>query len=219
MRVSVVATGIDALAKKSETPVARRSMAAPLAPIVDVEPVAEPQAEPAAAPIAEPVAASTPQERTLFENLDAPAPRPQQQTYAREREFVQTPRASADDLPPPAYTPRAEPELTEADNFVAPRAQTPGTPSPEALARLQAAVNRVPKTEAPRQAAPAPSEPEKPRFGINSLINRMTGAQADGHAQQPARAQPQVTALRQDPEPSEDQDKIEIPAFLRRQAN
>ncbi len=218
MRVSVVATGIDALAKQTETPVARRSMAAPLAPIVAAEPVTEP--EPAPEQVAEPVAAVARQERTLFENLDAPAPRQQPQSYAREREFVQTPHAAADDLPPPAYTPRAAPEMTEADNFVAPRpAHAPGTPSPEALARLQAAVNRVPKAEAPRQPAPAPVEAEKPRFGINSLINRMTGAQADGHAQQPARAQPQVTALRQDAEPSEDLDKIEIPAFLRRQAN
>jgi cell division protein FtsZ len=62
------------------------------------------------------------------------------------------------------------------------------------------------------------AEAEKPRFGINSLINRMTGAQADtsSHA---GRAQPQVTALRQEPVLDEDQDKIEIPAFLRRQAN
>ncbi|MDA0721965.1 MAG: cell division protein FtsZ, partial [Proteobacteria bacterium] len=126
-----------------------------------------------------------------------------------------------DDLPPPAYTPRPEPTLSDADTFVAPRAPAPGTPSPEALARLQAAVNRVPKP-ADQQQRPAPraAEAEKPRFGINSLINRMTGAQADASAaQQPARTQPQVTALRPEQEVEDDQDRIEIPAFLRRQAN
>ncbi|MDP5360104.1 MAG: cell division protein FtsZ, partial [Paracoccaceae bacterium] len=219
MRVSVVATGIDALAKRTEAPVARRSMAAPLAPIVEAAPVEEPEAElPDVAAMAQPAAAAAPQERTLFESFEAPAP--QAQTYAPQREAASAPQTLSDDLPPPAYRPRTEPALNEADHFVAPRAQAPGTPSPEALARLQAAVNRVPKAETPRQPAPAaPVEAERPRFGINSLINRMTGAQADGHTPQPARAQPQVTALHNEPELSEEQEKIEIPAFLRRQAN
>ena len=190
MRVSVVATGIDAIAKELETPVPRRSMAAPLAPVVEAAPaVEEPQQEMPAA-----VAATA-----------EPAP-----------------QAAVDDLPPPAYTPRAEPAMTEADNFVAPRSvSSPGTPSPEALARLQAAVSRVPNAQSPQQAAvsAAPTEADKPRFGINSLINRMTGAQADGAPQQPARAQPQVTPLRHEEEQGDDQEKIEIPAFLRRQAN
>jgi cell division protein FtsZ len=87
---------------------------------------------------------------------------------------------------------------------------------------LQAAVGRVPNRDAQPQAAhaaAAPVEADKPRFGINSLINRMTGAQADSSAQHSGRAQPQVTALHQEPDQDEDQDKIEIPAFLRRQAN
>jgi cell division protein FtsZ len=223
MRVSVVATGIDALAKDMEAPVPRRSMAAPLAP-VEAAPVApEPQAA-APAPVAamaEPAPAPAPQERTLFEDLDVPTAQPA--AYQPEPQVAQAPVAAADDgLPPPAYTPRPEPTLADPDNFVAPRAATPGQPSPEALARLQAAVNRVPRAEAMQQAgAPveAPSEADKPRFGINSLINRMTGAQAEGAPQQPARAQPQVTSLHQEPEQAEDQEKIEIPAFLRRQAN
>ncbi len=227
MRVSVVATGIDALEKSTETPVPRRSMAAPLAPVAEVEEVAQtPRPEVAAvAAVAEP--APAPEERTLFENLDAPAPQPAA-AYQPQPAPQPTPAPQAvetNDLPPPAYTPRAEPALTEADNFVAPRAAAPGTPSPEALARLQAAVSRVPNSEAPQQqpqaaaAAPVASEADKPRFGINSLINRMTGAQTDGAQQQPARTQPQVTALHQEPEHGDDQEKIEIPAFLRRQAN
>ncbi|MFO8125284.1 cell division protein FtsZ [Yoonia sp.] len=216
MRVSVVATGIDALAKRSETPVPRRSMAAPLAPAAEVVAVVEEAHEEVPAAVAEPAPQPVAQERTLFENLDAPAkpavayqPAPQ--------------HTAADDLPPPAYTPRAEPALTEADNFVAPRASAPGTPSPEALARLQAAVNRAPNRNAPQQQpAAGPSahlEADKPRFGINSLINRMTGAQAEAGPQQQARTQPQVTAIHQEAEQNDDQEKIEIPAFLRRQAN
>ena len=231
MRVSVVATGIDAVERQLEAPVPRRSMAAPLAPApvaepeVATAPSAAPQyAEPAplaaeAAPAPAPVA----EERTLFENLEAPAAQhPAFQPIPEEEELFAPQAAAADDLPPPAYTPRPEPTLTEADSFVAPRAPAPGTPSPEAMARLQAAVNRVPNS-APQQPQAAPAaaqaDAEKPRFGINSLINRMTGAQAEAAAQQPARSQPQVTALHQEPEQNEDQDRIEIPAFLRRQAN
>jgi cell division protein FtsZ len=220
MRVSVVATGIDAVTNRAETPVARRSMAAPLVPVSIEEPAAEPEAAPeqempAVAATAQPVQ----QEPTLFEELEVPVAQPA--AYQPQPEPAPAPRAVADDLPPPAYTPRPEPTLTEADSFVAPRASSPGTPSPEAIARLQAAVSRVPRAaeQQPAAQAPAAHDAEKPRFGINSLINRMTGAQAENAAPQPARAQPQVTALHQEPEQSEDQDKIEIPAFLRRQAN
>jgi cell division protein FtsZ len=210
MRVSVVATGIDAKVKRAEDATPRRSMSAPL-----------PQAHQAPAAVAAapaPVAAQADArlEPSLFEDLEtdlAPVMAP--------RHEAPTSQARADDLPPPAYTPRPEPTLSDADTFVAPRAPAPGTPSPEALARLQAAVNRVPKP-ADQQQRPAPraAEAEKPRFGINSLINRMTGAQADASAaQQPARTQPQVTALRPEQAAEDDQDRIEIPAFLRRQAN
>ncbi|SFR43354.1 cell division protein FtsZ [Yoonia tamlensis] len=216
MRVSVVATGIDAAKGSADAPLPRRSMASPLAQPAAAE-MPAPVPAPAPAPVQETaaqVAAPAPapqqqvEERTLFQDLDMPA------TPARPAQQA----AAADDLPPPAYTPRAEPTVTEADRFVAPRA--PGTPSPEALARLQAAVNRAPKPQqAEAQVATAREEAEKPRFGINSLINRMTGAHAEAAAGQPVRAQPQVTPLHQEPEANEDQDRIEIPAFLRRQAN
>jgi cell division protein FtsZ len=150
----------------------------------------------------------------------------------------------ADDLPPPAYRPspavqppsmiRSAPAAIEADagDFVAPRPRTAGQPSPEALARLQAAVTRpaagaakfqrpapVAAAPAPQQAAPAAAA--KPRFGIGSLINRMAGhLEAQGPATAPvSRAQPPVTAYDDAQDPDTDQDRIEIPAFLRRQAN
>ena len=67
--------------------------------------------------------------------------------------------------------------------------------------------------------------PEKPRFGINTLLNRMAGHAEGGAApaprQQPAvRPQPKVSSsFDEDQEADPDQERIEIPAFLRRQAN
>jgi cell division protein FtsZ len=130
---------------------------------------------------------------------------------------------------------RPAPSAIEADagDFVAPRPRPAGTPSPEALARLQAAVSRpapgagkfqrpAPVTvPQPAAAAAAGGGAAKPRFGIGSLINRMAGHLEAG-APVPApvtRAQPPVTAYDDDHDPDSDQDRIEIPAFLRRQAN
>jgi cell division protein FtsZ len=147
-----------------------------------------------------------------------------------------------DDLPQPAYRPQqqardAHRELhvdEEMTGFVAPRPRAPGTPSPEALARLQAAVNRAPaqgrtagQPLAARLAAPAPQPvprpvAEKPRFGINTLINRMTGQAAEPaeRAQPVMRQQPLVSPHYDDEQAVDpDHERIEIPAFLRRQAN
>ena len=95
----------------------------------------------------------------------------------------------------------------------------PRVPS-ETTLRLQAAVSNVP---APEEApAPAAPEVEKPsRFAINNLINRMTG-----HAKEEAaapRVQPSMRAGTHS-EPAldldrEEQERVDIPAFLRRQAN
>jgi cell division protein FtsZ len=145
----------------------------------------------------------------------------------------------ADDLPPPAYRPqpaaqpvlvRSTPSAIEADptEFVAPRPRVAGQPSPEALARLQAAVNRpgtAPSkfTRPTPVAAPTPAPAAaaaKPRFGIGSLINRMAGhLEAGGTTAPAARTQPPVTSYDDDHDMGSDQDRIEIPAFLRRQAN
>lgn len=214
MRVSVVATGIDAIAKSSDVPLPRRSMAAPLTPPAAQEeaPVAAPAPAPEVAatpaPVEAPAAVAAPStpEPSLFEDM------PEQEPFVAE----QAAPAATDDLPPPAYQPAP---ATEAETFVAPSASAPGTPTPEAMARLQAAVNRAPGAAQPA-AEPAPSvaEGDKPRFGINSLINRMTGTAAP---EAPTRQQPPVTPIREEPaaEADPDQERIEIPAFLRRQAN
>ncbi len=230
IRVSVVATGIDVTQARAEAPIQRRPMASPL------------QSAPAApTPRAMPPLAMTAAQQV------APAPQPVMEPTADEVEAqglfdaVSDDRHQNDDMiedmPPPAYrpqpaqpaaAPRPAPAALDADagEFVAPRPRSPGMPSPEAMARLKAAAAKMPMTPPPaaRQAAPAPAPraAEKPRFGIGSLINRMAGhleAQVERSPAAPARQQPPMTSFDDEPEMNADQERIEIPAFLRRQAN
>ncbi|MEP1766368.1 MAG: cell division protein FtsZ [Sulfitobacter sp.] len=257
MRVSVVATGIDALDVNTDMPVPRRSMSRPLAnEAIEEAPAAEPapvRAPVAAAPVAAAAMDQAPVEEapaaSFFDEAPQQAARVESTRDMFEGRRFEPVQDVAEDLPPPAYTPEpaayeAQPSAIEAqpEAFIAPRAPTPGTPSPEAMARLRAAAQRAaPAAEQPRaaqapvaeaQPQPAPTaQGERPRFGINSLINRMTGT-AEGDAQpraaapsQPARQQPPVQSQqsaaapqpRQEADP--EQERIEIPAFLRRQAN
>ncbi|MDQ2095454.1 cell division protein FtsZ [Rhodalgimonas zhirmunskyi] len=244
MRVSVVATGIDASAMVHDIPVPRRSLAEPLRQTVSVEDEqAEADAFEEAAPT--PIAAERSEEPSLFTGFDAPAAAADEYT---EDMYEQD---DSDELPSPAYRPQVASFASHHDagdhedateSYVAPRAPAPGTPSPDAMARLKAAVQRAPGSRAPAQVEEQQrAEPqadhgaEKPRFGINSLINRMTGHGGE-HEQQPQqRVQPQVQA-RPTAQPSAqpvaqpqvqarahedeaEQERIEIPAFLRRQAN
>jgi len=277
MRVSVVATGIDAAQAQADMPVARRRMAEPLSQQPVEAPRAAPQQPQRAAyqPQPEPMrqepmrqemrrepepqmrdmreapreafreAARAPeqqawheapvQEPSLFEpQMD---PRAEAQRYAEQPRYAERPQIS-DDLPAPAYRPQAQApsardlHVEDEASFVAPRPRPAGTPTPEALARLRAAVAHAPQNQGQRAAAPQPAREqapaaEKPRFGINSLLNRMTGGTAaqPGHA--PAeRAQPQMrqqprvaVAYDEDQATDPDHERIEIPAFLRRQAN
>ena len=248
MRVSVVATGIDVTAEESEAPVQRRRLAEPLpqsaAPAdtgfdpADAHPAEQaPQPEPA------------PQEPSLFEPA---AQEQGFDPAAHEDGFPPSDEAQPDHGAPryheaapmqPAQRP-AQPAArhTPSDDpaeFVAPRRAAPGTPSPDALRRLQTAVEKTPTQQDQRQqgqqaAAPretgqqgpgaqgAPAAADRSRFGINSLINRMTGHGAAEAAseQRAARRQPPVSSdYDEDPENDAEQERIEIPAFLRRQAN
>ena len=232
LRVSVVATGIDVAVAKADSPVARRSMAAPL-PSQFTAP--EPRKE---VPLTVQVAAAVPA------TVQQPAAH-QPQLFEAMDESEYQPEDVADDMPAPAYRPEPAPAPQpaasasrsmsmndDAGAFVAPRPRQPGSPSPEALARLQAAVTKSPAqygqqrpapAQQPAAAArqPAPEQGQRPRFGIGSLINRMAGG---GHGEvaeraAPARQQPPVTSYDDEQELSADQERIEIPAFLRRQAN
>jgi cell division protein FtsZ len=238
MRVSVVATGIDASDVQTEIPVPRRPMSAPLKQTVSVEETRQPDPLPLEQPVAvahEAPAAPAPQveEPSLFEGMGVEdvAAMDQAEDIFEEPELLDD-----DGLPPPAYQPevpafeaQADAYEDEAERFVAPRAPAPGTPSPEAIVRLQAAAQKA--TPAPQRGAVQPQQQvEQPqqqqqaaggaRLGLNSLIHRMTGNQADApqSRQQPPVQQSDVTAQPRGTA-QQDQDRIEIPAFLRRQAN
>ena len=240
IRVSVVATGIDAsAANKAEPPVARRSMGAPLT----LTPAPQPEAPRAAAAAYVPAPAPAPvvDDRIAFEEEVDQVADAAFDAAASRADMDTDDLSIADDLPPPAYRPqpaaqpvlvRSTPAAIEADpsGFVAPRPRVAGQPSPEALARLQAAVsrpssapakfNRPAPVAAPAAPAAAPAaSAAKPRFGIGSLINRMAGHLEATQAAPAARTQPPVTAYDDDLDMGTDQDRIEIPAFLRRQAN
>ena len=233
MRVSVVATGIDAVDIQTEIPIPRRPLAAPLKRATTEEPQAEPF------DLVDPIAATddvAAREQTQFPGMDV-----EEVAAADLAEDIFEPAEPAvaaiqDDLPTPVYQPAVpafEPqvETLEAapEMFIAPQAKAPGTPSPEAMERLQAAARKA--TPAPQQGAASAeptvaAPPEKPRFGINSFITRMTGQANDTPAvpkPQPTvySAQPQQVDVAEVPQDETDpeQDRIEIPAFLRRQAN
>ena len=231
IRVSVVATGIDAAPATLEVPVPRRPLARPLAPQDHAAP--EPAPAPAAArlepdpvapaarpPVAEPVCPPAADDSTpdLFRHEDEPVPPPVYRPQpAAARAAAAQSRADAD-----------------AASFVAPvpPRRPPGTPSPEVMARLQAVMAKAPNAPgrptaaaAPAPAAPPPAPPraaERPRFGINSLIKSMTGHAAEPPVERPAppvRPQPQMRGFEDEEQPPLDQERAEIPAFLRRQAN
>jgi cell division protein FtsZ len=207
MRVSVVATGIDASVSAHDNPVPRRSMAEPLTQTPAIEVSEEP--EQVAYEEVQEVVAEAPEEPSFF---DTPAQQPRQEAEPESTFFRSRRPMDEDELPEPAY------------NAAAQR----GMPSPEAMARLQAAVRKSPTTENtqrvaadPRPQHAAAPAADRPRFGINSLINRMTGHNGEGAERpvQQVRRQPPVQAEPDEPELSADDERIEIPAFLRRQAN
>jgi len=253
MRVSVVATGIDATDRAEDMPLPRRNRTQAVAE-QPAEQAAAPAPAPQPAPQPEPVAARAPaepeyeeREPALFDGFD-PA-------RAAAEEQAEDIFEEGGDLPAPAYQPRRAEAAHDhghdhrhdhdhgPETYVAPAARAPGTPTPEAMTRLQQAVQNQPRSTAgagfrrpPQEAQPhAEARPQqsaegaRPRFGINSLIGRMTG-QGEGAGQQAApapRQQPPVQGgygqraapSRAEAEPDPEQERIEIPAFLRRQAN
>ncbi len=222
MRVSVVATGIDATENVNDVPVPRRSMAEPLKAPEHIHATVE----------AETPAAATMSFSARDETSAAPAPvsgaepaaQPTEPGLFQGFESRREPAASStDEVPAPVYQPAPDqaPDNIAQESFVAPRAPTPGTPTPEALNRLHAAVQNAPRQGA-LNVKDVPAAAEKTRFGINSLINRMTGQMVEPGVDSTAKLasqQPGEQVGDAAAEPNPENDRIEIPAFLRRQAN
>jgi cell division protein FtsZ len=192
MRVSVVATGIDATARSDAMPMPKR--------------VAEPVAA-APKPAPEPVAAS------------APAP-----SFADHHRVAEAERAGLfaepEAVPQPGALERTAP--FGQPKFEASEPRRPGEPSPEALRRLQAAVANVPKAQPMVRTLAQPREAERTsRLTINSLIHKMTGQVGRDSALRPkpeAGLEPRPQQVEADYQETE-RERVDIPAFLRRQAN
>jgi cell division protein FtsZ len=163
----------------------------------------------------------------LFEEMTAQA-----QTGLKQN-VTQVP-VTNEEMPTPAYQPQSvvAETMPETDSFFDRQAElkTPlqhaelGQPSQETLARLEAAVATAPSVQEPQTETlgffARTSQQEKPKgFRLNTLISRMTGQNEEHMVEQreqlQARVQPRTAEDHVDPE----LERIEIPAFLRRQAN
>ena len=212
MRVSVVATGIDASEVHNDLPLPYRTVAE--------SPKDGLQGEEADG--REPVNVAETQE--VFEAM-----RPLGEPVLEKPPFNVQPdlrQTTEEELPPPLYS---EPvaEEAEAETFVAPKAPLAGTPSEKGMERLRSAVqNSSGYNDAETSPDEDQDQAEKPRFGIGSLINRMSGNDTEKSRSSMLKqsAAPEFSASAEaqeevaqtvDPE----QERIEVPAFLRRQAN
>ena len=263
IRVSVVATGIEAQADALTLDVPRRKLSEPLVPMTQAEQTKQPEPRPeptqtrvAEAPQPAPAAQESP--RAHYNSAPRPAagyhrphppaqPRPEPAAQPRQQTSMQARSAPEprehyasepvqDELDlhhhaqqaaiarvrenasrPPAPQP-APAEAQEHPQQHATQSRAPGTPSPETLARLREAVARQPAQPYQRRAPePVPHVQDRSsRFGLGALINKMAGSGAETTA---PRHQPPVTSYDDDPEARAEQERIEIPAFLRRQAN
>jgi cell division protein FtsZ len=93
--------------------------------------------------------------------------------------------------------------------------QPSGIPSPETLERLRAAVSKETTKSPLPENNKQQSENERPKFGISSLISRMSRTEVPDMSSE-AKKEPNFNSTDDD---NIEQDKIEVPAFLRRQAN
>ena len=229
MRVSVVATGIDANDINQETPVTRRSMAEPLATDVLKDESLTKKTD------------SFDQDSLFNERLtDSEFDSSSTNEEGKNAEF-------SDTIPEPIYRSETSEAVapmttgfsdTDLLNFIPPKAPVAGTPSVETLNKLKAVVEtykeddvkkntNISNTKVNQEKSDGSvraisltseqrdfdkSQKTNSRFGINNLINRMTGASSS--------IDPVLEVEQDDDEIKENmKDNIEIPAFLRRQAN
>lgn len=225
IRVSVVATGIDASAALADVPAPRRSMAEPLTQNPSVSQKVETAPRQDDLPprrVAAPMAT----------DARPAAPAPAAPAHAARIE---------DEMPAPAYQRRepAQPmmlNVKEDAGFIAPRPTQAGAPrgqaSPETLERLRRAVEHKGERQ---QSASQPAEPVRNQSrmaGLGRMLERMAGHSDTAAPKPPAssiservnervavRARQQETDFDDLASPDAAQDNTEIPAFLRRQAN
>ena len=193
MRVSVVATGIEAeqILQSSSINTAETSVLA-------VEEVAEGTDQNLS--FEEPIVAET---QAIFEEVD--------NEILANREFDQSLVKESDDLV----------ASSQRDESLDSQSSSPGIPSADTLARLRAAVTKGTNEKNISQISDEQSETERPKFGISSLINRMSRSESSSVVSGVGRKEPNFNSEAVEERDFDDleQDKIEVPAFLRRQAN
>ena len=193
MRVSVVATGIEAeqILQSSSINTAETSVLA-------VEEVAESTDQNLS--FEEPIVAET---QAIFEEVD--------NEILANREFDQSLVKESDGLV----------ASSQRDESLDSQSSSPGIPSADTLARLRAAVTKGTNEKNKSQISDEQSETERPKFGISSLINRMSRSESSSVVSGVGRKEPNFNSEAVEERDFDDleQDKIEVPAFLRRQAN
>ena len=193
MRVSVVATGIEAeqILQSSSINTAETSVLA-------VEEVAEGTDQNLS--FEEPIVAET---QAIFEEVD--------NEILANREFDQSLVKESDGLV----------ASSQRDESLDSQSSSPGIPSADTLARLRAAVTKGTNEKNKSQISNEQSETERPKFGISSLINRMSRSESSSVVSGVGRKEPNFNSEAVEERHFDDleQDKIEVPAFLRRQAN
>ena len=233
MRVSVVATGIDAVEPPEELPRPRRSKPAPQDRVGPHQSEHEAPSDYHAS--REPRAQDGYETPSRDEHSQFEQPHYDGRSAAAEETFEapsrdRNPERVAEPyvLEEPTFNANEDAYDSEPETFVAPRPREPGTPSPETMTRLQEAVRNAPNRlqQSMSRVDDVPADTDRSRFGINSLINRMTGQPGEA-AEKPVATRRHPTSQQAEPEfepePEQgvdpEQDRIEIPAFLRRQAN
>ncbi|MFD1795422.1 cell division protein FtsZ [Paracoccus aurantiacus] len=227
IRVSVVATGIDAAIEEAAPPAPRRRVEA-----------SAPAPQPAPAAPAPRVEQQPAASRAEYDDVP-----PRRATPPAAQHVDLTPEEDA--MPSPAYQPKepsraqapADPLGDSAENFVAPRgAATRGTPPADVLERMRraaaaqpGAASRSPAPTPRRTEAEAPTRAESRMAGLGRMIERMAGHNSEkpSAASIADRVSERLSTRRQGNLDAEFDDladdspsaNAEIPAFLRRQAN
>ena len=193
MRVSVVATGIEA-----EQTLQSSSINTAETSVLAVEEVAESTDQNLS--FEEPIVAET---QAIFEEVD--------NEILANREFDQSLVKESDGLV----------ASSQRDVSLDSQSSSPGIPSADTLARLRAAVTKGTNEKNKSQISDEQSETERPKFGISSLINRMSRSESSSVVSGVGRKEPNFNSEAVEERDFDDleQDKIEVPAFLRRQAN
>ena len=194
MRVSVVATGIEA-----EETLHSNSENSAETSVFAVEKIVEETDQNLS--IDEPIVAKT---QEIFDEVD--------NEISATREFDQSLIQQNDDLMANSK-PEEKLDIQSQASSV--------TPSTETLARLKAAVTKDASKKGGSDIVKERPETGRPKFGISSLISRMSRSETVSLGSGTSRNEPSFNADTTEEHELDDleQEKIEVPAFLRRQAN